>query len=88
MVASAKLPTSIEPAEFKVTTPPVMVLLPTTHPPMEADTVVKRPVFVMDDEAFATVDVAPAIVAGRISWSTAKSPRTTKSLPSHSTYFD
>ena len=39
-----------------------------------------------EDDAFKMVDVAPPIVAGKNNWSTAKSPRTTKALPSHSTY--
>ena len=34
VVAFARLPTSIEPAEFKVTTPPVKVVAPICHPPI------------------------------------------------------
>ena len=52
----------------------------TVNPAIEADVNLAKPSEVNEDEALRTVDVAPAMVAGKNNESTARSPLTVKAL--------
>ena len=56
VVASATVPTWIEPAELIVTAPPAIVVDVISNPPIEAETNFANPSELILDDALSTVD--------------------------------